>query len=1119
MIELNAHPQLLSAYAVANDGAGDGDPDLQPGIHVRIITGLGTSFPLGPLAVFGLSSYDDLPRRVTAMDPEGNPASEENAVLLGRHGRVDATLLLHDGETEEQHTVKVMLEPSGGVLARAELLDQHGRVLATRTGPPWEFAAPVLHGIRLTGDADTVRISTRTVHLEKTLALSPRDCMGLLGLPLEGEHPWYVGVHARADALLRTTNGAPLRLNPMDQPQGPFDPVGADAEAARVEAMLGGVPPAGLEQLISALAADEENPPWSQVDSTELSPASQDPPRAAQYLKAPRLPMLQLAALDPGVARFAGFGDCYRAIPNPADQDTLAVVGLFAIDPSGFGAYGHKLKALMANPPWYADRLTDLLGETIADRGTDVRRELQDLTGRVRDRGLMVAPFLCFAGVTPPCLPPSVPEPQIIQRHWHHPDPESPAPSNRYRAGMAFPGMPLATMAALAREQDGLLASRHEFLPMEGQAPDHRAAPRIFGHEHETQSRQRELGLEVRGGYGAGLLSDHDIPAEPAPTWFQARAADLFGRFGPPVRFSMTPPPRPAPPPPVLRYRIEPTSTEGPSEGPLSPGTVRLVVAVPTQTRDRFTDAEKQRLSSTTVVPGLLDLPAGALPITRIEISLGETQQVVDTTVPGFHPVDFPLPALDPQQRTTDLDSAEKLGKWTLRARYMDTAGTASLEATASIEAVDRRPPRTYPTGTGLYWTGTPGPSPDVELALRWRAPKDSLHRVYLTDQSGLGMGDAAETVDTRSRAEIAVEGCRNVADGNAGQKEKFTLLTDPPVQAGDHGYAELRQHLPRSLHTVQFLRIVPLGPDGSEPDFTSCGIIPVAVPDTSTPPAPFLDGSVDPTTGKATLRVVAEGLDAAALAHEEPGLYTPGEPGTEPPRFRIRWSVDPVIDPIYARLLPAAPSRPLAPDTPADPRDGEEPVPRFTGATETGPLEPFVRYSFWAEAQMPPERRLPPTLDPAHEPDTGIEPADPQAKQDHTRPWSRPSPPRILMHTPPQLTASPGEAAVTRGTTGPAGLEITLQIPDPPRTHPLAVAPYRIALWAQWDEGPIASLDVPAPGGGTHPQYRAIETGTTTATINIPAGSDPAVSPLRVRMAYIDPLGRMGDTTTVDVP
>lgn len=1119
MIELNAHPQLLSAYAVANDGAGDDDPDLQPGIHVRIITGLGTSFPLGPLAVFGLSSYDDLPERVTATDPGGNPAAEENAVLLGRHGRVDATLLLKDGETEVKHTVKVMLEPSGGRLARADLLDQHGRVVATRTGPPWEFAAPVLHGIRLTGDADTVRISTRTVHLENTLALDPRDCAGLLGLPLKGEHPWYVGVHTRADALLRITNGAPPRLNPMDQPQGPFDPVASDAEAARVEAMLGGVPPAGLEQLISALATDEENPPWSQVDSTELSPASQDPPRAAQYLKAPRMTTLQLAALDPGIARFAGFGDCYRALPNPADQDTLAVVGLFAIDPSGFGAYGRKLKALMANPPWYADRLTELLEETIAGRGTDVRHELQTLTGRVRDRGLMIAPFLSFAGVISPCLPPTLPEPQIIQRHWHHPVPETPAPSDKYRADMAFPDMPLATMAALAREQDGLLASRHEFLPFEGRAPHQRAVPRVFGHEHETQSRQRELGLELRGGYGAGILADHDIPAEPAPTWFQARASDLFGRFGPPVRFSTNPPPRPAPLPPVLRYRIDPTTPGGPEEGPLSPGTLRLVIAVPTQTKDQFTDAERQRLSSTTVVPGLLDLPAGALPITRIEISLGETQQVVDTTVPGFHPVDFPLPALDPQQRTTDLDDAEKLGKWTLRARYSDTADTPSPEATASIEAVDRRPPRTYPTGAGLYWTGTPGPSPDVELALRWRAPKDSLHRVYVTDQAGLGMANAAEAEDTRTRAEIAVEGCRNVANGLAGQKENFTLLTDPPVQAGDHGYAELHQHLPGSLHTVQFLRIVPLGADGGEPDFTRCGIIPVAVPDTSTPPAPFLDGSVDPATGTATLRVAAEGLDAAALAREEPGLYTPGELGAEPPRFRIRWSIDPVIDPVYARLLPAAPSQPLAPDTPASPRDGEEPVPQFTGTTATGPLEPFVRYSFWAEVQMPPERRLPPMLEPAHEPDTGIEPADPQSKQDHPRPWSRPSPPRTLMYTPPQLPDSPREATVTRGPAGPAGLEITLQIPDPPRTHPLAVAPYRIALWAQWGEGSIASLDVRTAGGGAHSPYRTIETGTTTAMINLPPVADPTVSPLRVRMAYIDPLERMGNSTAVDVP
>jgi hypothetical protein len=143
----------------------------------------------------------------------------------------------------------------------------------------------------------------------------------------------------------------------------------------------------------------------------------------------------------------------------------------------------------------------------------------------------------------------------------------------------------------------------------------------------------------------------------------------------------------------------------------------------------------------------------------------------------------------------------------------------------------------------------------------------------------------------------------------------------------------------------------VPLGSDGEEADFNNCGIVAVAVPESRQPPAPRLDGTVDPATGSATLLVSTNGVDLVALRRDEPGLFEPGEPGTKPPLATIRRAVGSVADPIYAKPVgePVAMGRGADADRFAsehlDDNDGQG-------------LEPFVHYVYWAEWRMPPERR-----------------------------------------------------------------------------------------------------------------------------------------------------------------
>src|SRR5690606_17011677 len=100
-----------------------------------------------------------------------------------------------------------------------------------------------------------------------------------------------------------------------------------------------------------------------------------------------------------------------------------------------------------------------------------------------------------------------------------------------------------------------------------------------------------------------------------------------------------------------------------------------------------------------------------------------------------------------------------------------------------------------------------------------------------------------------------------------------------------DTGEVVFTTTFPRSLATVQFLRVVPLGPDGAEPPFEQCGILPVAVPESRRPPAPKIEGGVDPATGHATLTVSTEEFDRSVLVRDEPGLFRPGDPGAEAPQ------------------------------------------------------------------------------------------------------------------------------------------------------------------------------------------------------------------------------------------
>jgi hypothetical protein len=1095
MTSLFALPELLSAWSYAVDGHDPEEP-LQKGTHVRVFGGLGGTFPLAPFAVFkGATHGSDT--RVHFSDDRGRPIA--GPALLGTR-TADLTPVFAEDET--RRTVRVELFPQPDGLEDAQLLDAHGRLVAERRRPRFLFSAPTLSRFHLTGDIGGLEFGSRFVSIDELLEGQP-PAAALLGLPVEGAHPWYVGVHDRDAGMERVFNGSPLRLNPMDRPDGPFDPITPDDEVARVEATLASVRfGGGLEGLLAPLVDDETIAPWRQIERQALQDRD-------QIADVPRLGSLQMAAIDPGLARFLGFADRIDDLPDLDDDQgwtALAVVGLLAIDPE-LGKRLPHLAAWLAHPNPDERRLVEMIARAIREEtGNDPGDALDGAIRDVRQRGFIVRAMVAVTAPVPPWLAPTLPEPDVLDHRWQASD--GITESARYRATFSFASAPLAAMAAVAGNLDGTWVSRHGTVYVDGSFTT-RATPRIFGHESDPSARVRRL---LKAGTSAvlesaGILADEDLPADAGTLTYRFRASDFFGRFGDPVEITIDPPSRPNPPRPVIRYHLDLHADDLeqlPATGPLSPGTLQLTLAVPQPPpADPFLPADEARLRTAIAVPGLLGLAAGSRPIKTVRITIDGDDHDVDVSSPGLVDLPLPLAELGPQGQ----------GQIELAATFRDTADVPSEPGSVTFSVTDKRPLLPIKTGIGLYWLSAPGPGPDVQLKLAWRATPNALHRVYATDQQGLGLTDAdlAEYVPgaAPSRARVAEVGANKVLGGAPIDRRVFRLLADT-VKADGTGLAVLETPLPRSLQTVQFLRIVPLSSQGAEAPFDRCGIVPVAVPDSRRPPPPRLDGRVDVATGLASFVVTADGFDGVALRRDEPGLCDPVAGPAVAPSFRIRRAVGAIADPIYAR--PVAEGS-LAHDASQDPAVVFRSAPP---ETMDGPLEPFVRYVYWAEVRLPPERRLPVGVAPL---DGGVTAFDPANAADHPRPMSLPSAPRTLMWTPPNApdAPEPGHVLVTPIATIGGEIQFAIDISNPPTAHPKAIGPFRLAVWSQWPGGSIRAIEMANDTlDGVWPDITSWSITITVSPQDSPAG---LAGPITVRLAYVDPTGRLGKLTTITVP
>jgi len=1082
MAPLPAPAEILSAYAFAvpDDGA---DPYLRRGTHIRTYTGLGSSFAITPLIVRSLQHEGWRPVcQFYAVDPDGNAVPSGD---LGQAEYLKLHLVYRDPDNRKTTSISVHSDRGDGAIAAVALLDQTDRVIGVKRSPPYTFAAPTLHKLKVWGTG-VVEVQRTLMPLGMAVELSGdgESVLATLGLPVNETMPWYLGLEDRDVALGRVKDGAPKQLNPMDRPFGTLDELDHGDELDRVIAAMDTLEVDGrLDGLIQRMVGDEKLPPWRQIESmNHMGPTKTGKP---QFASISRQGVLQMAAVDPGIARYLGYASRLDRLPSDG-YDALSLFGLFAVSIKDFERYGLKLEHLaqFTATDWQIQAYATALQAIGIDRAQDI----EVLAQSVLDRGFAIAPMETVIEACDPWLPPEVSRVEIFQKHWQPIDPEDGIPSRYYRATFAFPDMPMVSQAGLARlGDDDVWLGRNERL-----ADPDRALPGIFGVEVDPAIRATELGLGNYSLKSLPLLADHDIDGKRERSTFAVWGSDMFGRFPDDgLKFDIETPTRPASPKPVLRFQF--VRSPGEIGVGQSPGTLTITVAIgqplPGPAFDNYL-----ALGDAVVVPRLDDLVAGSLDIARLEVGIDNFDRDQDVSQPGRFVVEVDVPALVEGQDTTT---------YRIVGRYTDNVGKQSEVSEAFFTVRNFKAPTLLDTGVGLIWTSDPGPSLETEVKIKWPSIPGNQYRVYLADQAGMGIrpDEIDEQGPVPSRGLIAKVGATK-----EGTKKHFRLLTDPPLVATGETTV-FTAALPRSLETVQFLRVVPLGSDGDEADFARCGIVAVAVPSSRRPAPPSLVANVDIASGIAKLEVSTD-ADMIALNRDEPGLFQPAAAGKDPPRAVIRRAAAGVTDPIYARQV----GEPVA--MAFDAATG-----RFVASIEDTNdgrgLEPYVRYVYWAEWQMPPERRLPAKVTEVH---VGqIEAVSPSSTNDRPQPFSFPSAPRGVMRVPAEAPEAPLPDKVAVSVAAgplPGTSTVTVRMVDPPAAHKKAIDRYRLAIWTQWQNKEIEVIRN-ANGVELEGTLPDIETGEITTVV---AGKPEDVA-LTLRVALVDPIGRFSTLTVKPGP
>ncbi|WP_404292113.1 hypothetical protein ACD578_07770 [Microvirga sp. RSM25] len=870
------------------------DPNVADGWHIVIRTHEALGLPLHPFVALPLTSVEmtDLllyrEDGVRARLPI-NPA--DNKIV-----RVGDPVTLSDPRIV---AIAVTVAPGSNIQVCVTEAGHPERIIAQRTLPdtsnslicrfPISGRAQLLFlGSGLVTDIIALRFNGSIAELFSP----PLEPVRTFGLPIEGDHRWYVGGEGPDRALARVEEGAPRRLSPIDRPDGTLVATAPSVDVKRVRAMA--------DTVLKAVAVGVDHPSpdprerrWGETGSTLLATD-----QSTVSLSAPAA--LQTFAGDPSLARFLGFS---LPVRSNFDRETIwAVAALFAVEPQDALGGGTRLGDVLM--PMSQDMAA--LRETLME----FYQPVKDVAHTLEQVNRVVVPII---GVALPAEldQPSPPKLSAWSSAWHTRTSRRTSATQAAHVGwrqiIELSAPRRLGMLAVTRDHGTGLILLNQAIP---NFPEHHVP--IFSAGQPKGSAKMPL--------PANAIVDLGVPESASAATWTIFAADEFGRWADSESLTAAAPTRPRPPvprPQVLLVRND--SDPGPT-GKHSPGTIRIIVPVPSPNR----------------------LAPGAMPIEKIEIVIAG---LVSRT---FAPPDAPATEIMFDIAAPALALGEMLPvAWTVRFRdALPPVSPNESTAQGTLEIRDGRRPLPQQTSRTLIWTTRRDATGQAELALGWSATAPAYH-VWLTSEetlrAPLNLTDPAFAGLPRAvRATRIYDALqdRGVRQNLPDDRPLFTRLTDRPITASNDT-VEYRFALLGASDTVNFLRIVPISATGVEAPFASCGIIPVAVPGEAVPPPPTVVVRTD--QGRVHVDITVGGIDTALLKRLQ-------QTDSAAPECRIRRVMNRTTDPLYFCEV----GRVNLEVSAAEP--GVWTASFVDSKAGTKPLPTFVSLAYVAELRFPPE-------------------------------------------------------------------------------------------------------------------------------------------------------------------
>jgi hypothetical protein len=334
----------FSAQAI--DGVGD--PQLQSGIHLRLIPSALLGLPAVPFEVsrVGLgpgASQMRLRHDITWRTIDGapvaepfDPAAHDGAVVGYLPAPTDGVCcwIEVDATPGPRGPGPATAQPArlrDVLVAAAAVVTERGSgVIARRNAPPYHLAASRIEQVIVRGRGDVRGVSWVDAR-QVTKAAFWRQ----LALPHAGGARYLGIANAGAESDARVQRGAPRRQGLHDAPSANTATAGPTATPADETTRLSALTPdvlAWVDQLIN----DTSAAPGDLVRSATLQDSQG---RNLGTLSVPTLPTVLQAAMDPGIGRWLGLVELDDAPPSSTRGDVVAYVvrGIWQVDTSTLG--------------------------------------------------------------------------------------------------------------------------------------------------------------------------------------------------------------------------------------------------------------------------------------------------------------------------------------------------------------------------------------------------------------------------------------------------------------------------------------------------------------------------------------------------------------------------------------------------------------------------------------------------------------------------------------------------------------------------------------------------------------------------------------------------------------